>query len=144
MSADMRPGGTMRLSNPLTSSLMRSLLPDRKHVRCYLSRLMEMDLPLFRLFRFQAAESHFRVKSQVVFQSRRALSDLMSLHWTRGETSRLVFCGGKLSYCYIVHHCPSVEKEKLCSPAHVMSYRAALLNFLNFTTFDTADRYWRH
>lgn len=49
MSADMRPGGTMRLSNPLTSSLMRSLRTDRKHVRCYLSHIMEMDLPLLRL-----------------------------------------------------------------------------------------------
>lgn len=43
MSADIRPGGTMRLSNPLTTSLMRSLLTDRKHVRCHLSRLIEMD-----------------------------------------------------------------------------------------------------
>lgn len=50
MSGDMRPGGTMRLSNPLTTSLMRSLLTDRKHVRCSLSRLMEMDLPLFQSF----------------------------------------------------------------------------------------------
>lgn len=70
MSIDMRPGGTMRLSNPLTTSLVRSLLTDRKHVRCYLSRLMETDFPLFHRFRFPATKSHFQVKSQVVFQSR--------------------------------------------------------------------------
>lgn len=88
MSADMRPGGTMRLSNPLTTSLMRSLLTDRKHVRCYLSRLIEMSLPLFHPFRFPATKSHFQVKSQVAFESRLEVITL-----DEGETSSLALCG---------------------------------------------------
>lgn len=119
MSADMRPGGTMRLSNPPTGSLMRSLRTDRKHVRCYLSRLMEVDLPLF---------PSLSVSSRRVTLSSQKSSGVSEQTRTLGlDVITLDEGGERLALCSVVENCRIATlsiiarqlKKRSCAALHM-------------------------
>lgn len=118
----MWSSNTMTLSNHLTSNLMSNFFTDRKHVRCYLSLLMEMDLPFIHFF-----ISGFHVKgTKSLFFSLKWYVFKIIYYSIYRKIARLVLCLEKLSWTatlsIIICHLKHKEKLLICIPAHNVLY----------------------